>query len=145
MFDRIVVPLDGSESAERAVLYGVELARCWGVALHLIRVAGTAEVPGTLRPGSLEALTAELSAEVAMAREYLDAICARLRDRGLTVSTEVLLGDARTQILAASRPGDIIVAASHGQGAHFGVPLGSVVEGIARYSRTPVMIVRAYR
>jgi nucleotide-binding universal stress UspA family protein len=142
MFERVVVPLDGSEAAERALPYGFDLAHHSGAGLHLVRVVGTAEVPGTSQ-GGIESLAAELAAELAMAREYLALVHRRLEERDAAVTTAVLLGDARRQLLAACRQGDILVVASHGHGSHPGVPLGSVVEGVARLARVPLMIVRA--
>ncbi len=141
MFERVVIPLDGSEAAECTVPYGIELAHHLGAPLHLVRVVDMAAVPG---PGARagQSLGADLEAELTMAGEYLTVVGRRLEGLGVTVTLEVLVGDARRELLAACRQRDLLVMASHGLGSHPGVPLGSVAEEVARLARAPIMIIR---
>jgi nucleotide-binding universal stress UspA family protein len=145
MYERIVVALDGSELAERALAHGEELARRLGAPLHLVRVADVAR----LRFGANEAAEAyaalggELAEEEAEAGAYLDAIRARLGERGLAVTTEVRRGTAAREVVEAARPGDLLVLASHGRDGARRWLLGSVAEDVTRRAPAPVLLVRA--
>jgi nucleotide-binding universal stress UspA family protein len=55
MYERVVVPLDGSEEAERALAHAVDFAVVAGTPLHLVRVVDIAHFDplGTRTPGVL--------------------------------------------------------------------------------------------
>jgi len=92
MFGRIMVPLDGSELAERALPCAERLARLMGATLHLVRVAGpvfettNSAVPETeteLERDDADFLVAEMrAAEAYLAR----ARCSTMRVRRTSTS-----------------------------------------------------------
>ena len=83
---RVVVPLDGSELAERALPHAITLARATGAPIHLLRVVDilpltqlSAVGPG----GDPAAVFAELEivqAEEGSATDYLEALRCQLTD-----------------------------------------------------------------
>ena len=146
MYRRIVVPVDGSELAERALPQAEALARLTGAPLHLVRVV---DLTSMARYGTI-GLHAEVTAfqrllanEEAVARDDLARTARGLRDRGVSVTTEERRGDAATEIVAATEPGDVIVMATHGRGGVTRWFLGSVAEEVARHAPVPVLLVRA--
>jgi nucleotide-binding universal stress UspA family protein len=145
MFDRIVVALDGSELAERALASGEELARRLGVPLHLVRVADTTWLRFGANEAALEyaSLGGELAEEEAQAKEYLEGVGSRLAGEGLTVTTEVRRGFAGRELVAATRPSDLLVMASHGRTGPARLLLGSVAEEVTRHATAPVLLIRA--
>jgi nucleotide-binding universal stress UspA family protein len=140
MFRRIVIPLDGSEAAERAVPYGVELARSLGIPLHLVRVVDEPEsmwgVPGDgIVPPAGAAELAE------MAVEYLDHVRAWLVERGLAVTTEVRRGDHRSEIVTATHAHDLLILASQGESASSDLPLAIAADAFDRSGSRPILLV----
>jgi nucleotide-binding universal stress UspA family protein len=128
MFHRILVPLDGSSLAERALPVAAGLAGTSGGSLTLIRAA----------PPSANAFV------LRTCRHYLDERAAEFRRSGLEVEVGVVLGDPAAKIVAAARRyADLVVMATH---ARFGPDLwihGSVAERVIRLSPVPVLLLRA--
>ena len=147
MFARIVVPLDGSELAERALPPAEEMARRFGAPLHLIRVADVTRVRFGANEAALEyaALGGELTEDEAEARTYLEQSRERLVAAGVPtpVSAEVRRGLADRELLAAIRPGDLIVMVTHGRGGLGRLLIGSVAEPVMRHATVPILLIRA--
>jgi nucleotide-binding universal stress UspA family protein len=127
MFERILVPLDGSETAEAALAY---------VAL----------LPSEqVRLLAVESDRADLTAVCTAARDckaYLEAVAAPLRERGHDVDTLVAFGNPAEQILALAAAADLVVIGSHGHGGVKRFILGCIADEVARHAPVPVMIVR---
>ena len=146
MYQRIVVPLDGSSLAEKALPQAEELARLTGTPVHLIWVVDYTRLerygPYAL---ALEYSAAEpmLTEEHAHAMTYLQDIEARLATAGFTVDSSVVQGRVARELVAASQPGDVIVMASHGRGGLSRWLLGSVAEDVLRHATVPVLLIRA--
>ena len=147
MFLRIVVPLDGSALAETALPPAADLAETAEVSVHLVRVldfglvAKLAGYPVHDAYAELTAIQESLQDEYNAAAAYLAHIQNTLTRRGLVVTTAVRWGRPVAEILAATRPGDVVIIATHGRGGLGRWFLGSVAEGVARRSTVPVMLV----
>lgn len=137
--DTILVPLDGSSSAEAAVGTAAELAEAAGAQIILLRT-----VDAHLKLGS-----SDTSAQAAAAQEaddYLAAVGDRLDALGIeNVETSVWCGAAASAIVgAASRfAADLIVMTTHGRSGLRRLILGSVAESVLRGTRTSILLVRA--
>jgi nucleotide-binding universal stress UspA family protein len=127
MFDTILVPLDGSASAEAALAVAAQLPsrklRLLTVRSDLTRLEDVCE-----------------SAETGEA--YLEHVAEPLREQGRQVETTVIFGDARRQIVAFAAMADLVVMGSRGCGATSAFLLGSVADWVVRHAATPTMIVR---
>ena len=145
MFERIVVALDGSPVGEKALAPAEELARRLGAPLHLVRVADATWLRFGANEAALEyaALGGELAEEEAAARAYLEGLTGRLAGQGFSVTSEVRRGFAGPELVAATRPGDVLVMASHGRTGPARLLLGSVAEEVTRKATAPVLLVRA--
>jgi nucleotide-binding universal stress UspA family protein len=122
MYERIVVPLDGSELAERALTHAEEMARLTGGPIHLVRVIDTLHLDRFGVYGlavESAAYGQSLDAEERAAREYLATIEHDLGDRGFAVTREIRRGSVWHEIAATIEPADLVVMASHGRG---GIP-----------------------
>ncbi len=144
MFQRILVPLDGSERAERAIPVAARLARISGGAVVLVRAvdAQIAMLPYYDQPADLQRRTME--ANQAEATDYLTRIVGRPEFAGITAETVVREGPPSQEILktADERAVDLIVICSHGRTGFKRWVLGSVAQHIARQSRNPVLVLR---
>lgn len=145
MFNRVIVSLDGSDTAEQALPAATELARRLGVPLHLLRVADLAWLSLGATDAALEyaALGDTVGEEEQAARAYLAALEKRLASDGLTITTEARTGFAAREIIAAGQADDILVMATHGRTGPARWLLGSVAEEVTRRSVCPVVLIRA--
>ena len=127
MYERILVPLDGSDAAEAALAY---------VAL----------LPSQqVRLLAVESDRADLTAVCTAARDcqaYLEAVAAPLREQGRDVDTLVVFGSPAEQIITLAAAADLLVMGSHGHGGVRRFVLGSVADEVARHAPVPVLIVR---
>src|SRR5688572_25724468 len=110
MYDRIVVPLDGSDLSERALGEAEKFARMADAPIHLVRVIDMLHLE---RFGqfvwALDAAMMQpaIEDEEALADSYLAETAGRLSAAGLDVSTEVRRGRADREIVDASKRGDL--------------------------------------
>ena len=143
MYERILVPLDGSELSE-AILPFVE--RMAGpldsevilLTVVLLPVAATVGVGGMLSPD-------ELASREGEALRQLSPVKARLETKGVRVRTVVTVGEAADGIcrVAVQEAADLIAMSTHGRGGVGRLLFGSVALGVLRQSALPVLMIRA--
>lgn len=147
MFNRVVVPLDGSAVAELALTQAVELANMMNVPLTLVRVVDVTMLDRYGAYGLAAEYTAvgQLAAEEQqVADEYLAATMTRLAgETKQPVTVKVVTGAAARAIVEAAGPADVIVMASHGRTGVKRWFLGSVAEDVMRRATSPVLLIRA--
>ncbi len=134
---KILVPLDGSECAERILPRVEKLASRMNSGISLLRVALAHTFPG------VDPTEAEL-AVVREAEAYLEGIRKQLEAKGFDVDTHVRYGDDAEEILAHTvhEDIDIIAMSTHGRSGVKRFLLGSVAEKIVRHATKPVCLVR---
>lgn len=140
MFRSIVVPLDGSELAERALPYAVQLARAADGTLTLVRVA-IAPPPARLDGADWEQAQAQAVQE---GETYLAAVAEKLAKR-VSVATTVRYGRAPREIVEMVKQAgaEVVVMATHGRTGLSHVLYGSVAETLLATSPVPVLLVHA--
>jgi nucleotide-binding universal stress UspA family protein len=146
MYQRIVVPLDGSDIAELAIPEAERMARLTAAPMHLIRVVDPTQLPWYGAYGDAMGYTVAQGAlgdEEQSSDAYLAGIAKRIKELGIEVECEVRHGRAAKELVAAAKPGDIIVIASHGRGGISRWLLGSVAEELIRHAAVPVLLVKA--
>ncbi|MDQ2905456.1 MAG: universal stress protein [Chloroflexota bacterium] len=144
MFQRILVPLDGSKRAERAIPIAARIARASGGSITLLRVVTTAIDTAGHTAESPRLMREVFEVDRARAIDYLATI-ARLDElAGVETKTEVLFGLSAQTILSAAGPNetDLIIICSHGDTGFKRWVLGSVAEKVARHAPIPVLVVR---
>jgi nucleotide-binding universal stress UspA family protein len=145
-YQRIIVPLDGSDLAEAAL----NDARVWAltghIPIHLVRVIDLSQLERYGAYGlavEYAGLAKVAEDEQAEAIRYLDEIVKTLRGDGIQADREVVRGAVISAICALARPEDLIAMASHGRSGVTRWFLGSVTEGVVRRAPCPVLVVRA--
>ena len=147
MFERILVPLDGSRFGSMAVSYAVEIAERFGAEVILMSAA----VPTPVEPVGvgITVRTARLEdrRHFRRATRYLQRKALGVRKQGIACSHHVVMGQPVRSILQTCRRrgADLIVMATHGRGGLKRAVLGSVADQVARESRTPVLLVQRGR
>lgn len=137
MFDRILVPTDGSDGATVAFDHALELAAAHDGMVHVINVADTARDSVTsIRGRVVDALEQEGARIVREATE-------RATERGVPIVTEVLQGDPYRTIIdyAATHDIDLVVIPRRGQRGVAQALLGSTTERVVRRAEPPVLTV----
>jgi len=144
MYARILVPIDGSPTAERGLEEAIRLAKRLGSTLHLINVVDArllfSEVSAYVPPDNLlkdwRAAGERLVAAAAQsAREGGVAVESAVRcDPGLRVC-DMILQEARDAKV------ELIVMGTHGRRGLRRLALGSDAELVLRESPVPVLLV----
>ena len=144
MFHRILVPLDGSERAERALPVAARLAHASHGTLIVVQVLNTDTTPYVV-PGMMLSDTM-VQAESDEADHYLTQITASFKQEGLPVEQVAMFGIPAFLLLSTieSSHADLVVMCSHGRTGFTRWALGSVAEKIARSSSVPVLVLREH-
>jgi nucleotide-binding universal stress UspA family protein len=158
MYQKILVPLDGSKLAECALPHVEELAKGCDTG-QVILVSVTERIEGykvvgnhtrtlgeQLTPGAGERRISETVGKLErQARRYLGRVAKTLEAKGIKVLTEVLLGKPAEEIAlyAANNGCDLIIMSSHGRSGPSRWARGSVADKIIRASSVPVLLIRA--
>ena len=150
MYQKIMVPLDGSQLAE-CVLPHVEalIQGCQVQTIIFVRVVE----PAPSRSAAtnldykqvLEYMKKIEEERKSSAAEYLQGVITRLKRNGVQLQKEVLYGHIADCLVdfAEARDVDLILIATHGRSGVSRWVRGSVAERILRASSTPVLMVRA--
>ena len=141
---RILVPVDFSEMATKAIQYANPLATLLGAEVVLVHV-----VPPTYTlPPELGYLPPEMAASqqelVDSTRECLNKLCSREIGPGVRSEVKVRLGVAWQEIVceAEESKADLIILSTHGRTGLKHALLGSVTERVVRHAACPVLVVR---
>jgi nucleotide-binding universal stress UspA family protein len=140
MFTQILVPLDGSPTAEKALPYARALGRALGIPVELLAVIETAGDFATEKTRYLGTL---IDDGVRNSQEYLKRISKTFSGAGVQCIVEK--GRAEEVIItrAAARQGTLIVMATHGRSGLNRWLLGSVAEKVVRGANNAVLVIRA--
>ena len=150
MFTRVLVPLDGSELAERALPVAQSIAQSSNATIHPVQVVSRLPELEAGRAGS-SILVAELEIDaarrlvegrVARGKEYLGGVAARLEKAGIEVTTAMLEGGAVENIVNYTKEHgiDLVVMSTHGYGGLRRLFLGSVTDRVIRSCEVPVLV-----
>lgn len=161
MFNRILVPLDGSTLAERAIPHAEQFARIFGSSIVLLQILDPTsfhENPSAVDPLSWQIRKAE-------ADMYLQGIAARIRGElqdspvdaqsGQDIGTDVVKTNVEYSIregktaenivnFAHSEAIDLVVISTHGSGGLSRWNISSVTQKVINLIYLPVLLVRAY-
>jgi nucleotide-binding universal stress UspA family protein len=141
MFKRILVPLDGSARAERALPVAACIAHASGGSVVLVQVATILVTYPSYLASSSSALET-MEPELTDAKSYLEAIAQSEVLQGIETQIQVLYGATAPAILstASAYQVDLIVMTSHGYTGTERWVLGSVSQKVARHSPVPVLV-----
>ncbi len=144
MYERILVPLDGSPMAEQVLPYVSALGKAFGSSVTLFRVFDP--VPEQMADPEHGVYIDRLaSAFRNTALDYLGRVKSSMTELGDAVSTSAHEGDAASLIVneAANDPNTLIVMSTHGRSGITRWVLGSVADKVLRAAANSLMIIRA--
>jgi len=149
MYKTLLVPLDGSPTAQLALDEAAALARLSGAGVHLLHIVDAMEhitgfePPavhiGDIRPRFLQA-----------GRDILDRAAQALAAQGVASASTLVesSGERVSELIAAHAAkigADLIVLGTHGRRGVDRLLIGSDAEQLARIAPVPVLLVRARR
>jgi nucleotide-binding universal stress UspA family protein len=145
MFKRILIALDGSTMAEKALSTALLLAEQFESELFLFRVV--MPLPISYRAGAASAAAIELAERDAVleAANYLDGLAAGIQEKGFGVRVATRLGNPSKDIIefAEQNQIDMLVMCTRGQTGLARWLMGSVTDHVVRSSPVPVVVVPA--
>lgn len=140
---KLLVPVDGSGAAQRALQQAIALARMGaGGSIHLVHAHEEPDIYGEIAVYVPRAKMEELQRSVS--EGVLAAAEAGLKGSGVTYTKEVLIGPIAEAIVKhGERLGcDAIVMGRHGKSALRDILMGSVAMKVLHLTRLPVLLVR---
>ncbi len=153
MFQRILVPLDGSNSSERAIPVAARIARACGGSIVFLHVVLLPAEVGTFGGGlrgtiAMKPAIEASEKELAGAASYLAAIIAAYADElaGIATEMDVAAGAASPIIFSTTHDEhvDLVVLCSHGETGLKRWVLGSVAQQAVRHSPVPVLVLNEH-
>ena len=138
MIKNILVPVDGSEGADRAIEKAVMLAEICGAKLNFLYVANINQlaINAVLSDAILDSVTKAGNVILERALEMVPAGVAKESFSDTGSPAVVILDFAETNDI------DLIVMGSRGLGVVKGVLLGSVSQYVVEQSKCPVLVVK---
>ena len=145
MFNKIVVPLDGSEYAHRALEIAIELAKKYSASLVIVHVVPAASALITGPEVTTAPILLNLSNELEESgRRILEGGAKKAQEVGVPVTTVLEHGNISDNIIriAENEKADLIVIGERGLGAVARFFLGSVANKVSHHAKCPVLIVK---
>jgi len=141
MFERILVPTDGSDEVEQAISYAVDLAADQGATVHAVYVINTATYGSLPMETSWEGITDMFRDEGNRAITRVEELAA---ESEVPVTGALLEGTPSREIVryADENDCDLVVIGTHGRGGLNRLLLGSVAERVVRASPVPVLTIQ---
>lgn len=160
MYQKIMIPLDGSELAE-CVLPHAEAFIKGGLARTAVFLWVLEPLPTAMYGASVETFASSAQEDIfaanadywekmeverkSTAAEYLDRITGRFNQYGAEIKCEILSGRIAETLAGYAEKNnvDLILIATHGRSGVSRWLMGSVADRVLHYSVAPVLIVRA--
>jgi nucleotide-binding universal stress UspA family protein len=138
MYERILVPTDGSDGTAHVALQAIDLAEQYGATIHALSVIDD-DVRTLLTESTGSGSSLDKRGQRAVGRVESMATA-----HGVDAVTDIRKGDPAETILAYAdeMDADLIVSGTHGRSGVERRLIGSVAERLVRHATCPVMTVR---
>ncbi len=143
----VVVAIDGSDHAKKAVELATDVAAKFGATLHLVHVVHDLQVPEALKHyAEVEHIDNPAAVQLRLVGERVlkQAEAQATRNGVAKVSTVILMGEAAEEILSYARyvGADIIFTGRRGLSRMVGLLIGSVSSKVSSLADCPVVTVK---
>jgi len=144
MYNKILVPLDGSKRAEAILPHAEEMANRYGAEIIFLRVEELHVMLGWDEVVDLEKCREKFNTRKKASESYLDQLKTEFSDKGIQADARIVDGPVVKSILTAAEEMDvdIIVMASHGLSGLPRTFYGSVTAGVLQKIDRPLLIIR---
>jgi nucleotide-binding universal stress UspA family protein len=143
VYERVLIPLDGSELAETILPFAERIAGPLDTEVVLLRVVEPLSAIAGLGTGGVVGPDALFLRQLE-AKRYLADVGKRLEAKGLRVRIVLGLGTPGSEITATAtaEKADLIALTTHGRTGLWRTILGSVAEEVLRGATVPVLMIR---
>jgi nucleotide-binding universal stress UspA family protein len=141
----LLVPIDFTETSERALGYAVELARKFEASITVMHAY---QIPVYGFPDGAYITGADLAAQISnAAQQRLDGVLESQKVSGIPMSAVLRDGVPWEEInaVATETNADLIIIGTHGRRGLARALLGSVAENVIRTTTLPVMVIHGPR
>jgi nucleotide-binding universal stress UspA family protein len=144
MFSRILVAVDGSPFAERALKYAIELTKKYSARLLIMHVVLRRFYAVTPSEAGVLATTVFVKEMETEGRDIMSKAEAQAKNEGIQYETKLLQGVPAEEIIKTSESEnvDLIVLGSRGLTEVRAFLLGSVSDKVSHHCKCPVLIVK---
>lgn len=144
MYQRILVPLDGSAMSEAVLLHAKQLATAINAEIVLLHVNVTPAPEFDMHLSPLAPQPEEVKHMRADEMLYIKQVCNQLEEEGLRATYLLRDGIVPDTILeqAEVMQADLIAMSTHGRTGMLRLLLGSVAEQVVHRSKIPVVLIR---
>lgn len=141
-YKNIMIATDGSENSNRAVTYGIEIAKLSGATVHALYVVDTSSFSSIPMDAGWEAMYQILKKE---GEKAVASIKEQGKNSGVRVEEELGEGHPSDEIINFAKENgiDLIIMGTLGKTGINRFLIGSVAEKVVRNSSVPVMVVRS--
>jgi nucleotide-binding universal stress UspA family protein len=143
MYTRILVPLDGSRTAEAVLPYARLLAGELRIPVELLTVIDVIETSRELGPEHYLDFDAAIKDQVRSAEKSLSGIAKSFEGENVSCSVEKGITAGTILSKAEADKGTLIAMATHGRSGFRRWLLGSIAEKVLRAANSPLLLVRA--
>lgn len=145
MYDKILVPVDGSSAANRGLTEAIRLVKAHGGLLRLVHVVNELILDYSYGSGLYANTVIDSLRDIG--KQILDDAESQVRKAGLVperVLLETIGGPAATALVAEAKKwgAELIVMGTHGRRGLRRLALGSDAELVLRSSPAPILLVR---
>ena len=144
MYPNILVPVDGSETAARALREATQLARSLSSRIRLIHIVNSTPWVSQGAPGVIEELLTQMRST---GESIIHEAKTTVRAAGIDVDDRLIeaVGERAGELVVSEArdwPADLIVCGTHGRRGLKRLLMGGDAEYIVRHSPVPVLLVR---
>ncbi len=147
LYQRILVPLDGSQRAENVLPIITQLARFHKSQMHLVQVVQTPEMARQMPPApeDIDLSNRVVARNREEAGHYLEQVKSRSYLEGIAVQTHLITSDnaaVALHQLGEQEHIDLVTLSAHGYSGNHQWPYGSMVNNFIMYGKVPLLIVQ---
>jgi nucleotide-binding universal stress UspA family protein len=144
MYNKILVPLDGSNRSELILVHVEELARRYGAKIILFRVVRLPQMD-VYSTTNVDVYQSNCKTIKEQAYTDLNILAGEFREKGIDTEAQVTTGPVVREIvdMAMAEDVDLIAMSSHGRTGLSRVFYGSVAAGVLHQIDRPILMIRS--
>ncbi len=147
LYQRILVPLDGSQRAENVLPIITQLAHFHQSQIHIVQVVQTPEMARQMPPApeDIDLSNRVVARNREEAGHYLEQVKSRSYLEGIAVQTHLMTSDnaaVALHQLEEQEQIDMVTLSAHGYSGNHQWPYGSMVNNFIMYGKAPLLIVQ---
>ena len=146
-YQRILVPLDGSQRAENVLPIITQLAQFYKSQIHLVQVIQTPEMARQMPPApeDIDLSNRVVTRNREEGERYLEQLKSRSYLEGIAVQTHLITSDniaVALHQLGEQERIDMVALSAHGYSGNRQWPYGSMVHNFILYGKVPLLVVQ---